>query len=54
MPLTQIARTDGETTPAGTSYEQTHPAIVAWTQSSAAERGTNELTLRDLQHMLES
>ncbi|MFD5000056.1 hypothetical protein [Streptomyces buecherae] len=52
--LTQIARNDGGTTPAGTSYEQAHPAIVAWTQSSAAERGTNELTLRDLQDMLES
>ncbi|SCF67286.1 hypothetical protein [Streptomyces sp. Ncost-T10-10d] len=52
--LTQIARNDGGTTPAGTPYEQAHPALVVWTQSGAAERGTNELTLRDLQDMLES
>ncbi|MEV7864267.1 hypothetical protein [Streptomyces hirsutus] len=41
-------------TPAGTPYEDAHPAIVAWTQSTAADRGTNELTLSDLQAMLES
>jgi hypothetical protein len=50
--LTQIARNDGGITPAGTPYEDAHPAIVAWT--SAADRRTNELTLRDLQAMLES
>ncbi|MFE2187918.1 hypothetical protein [Streptomyces sp. NPDC059455] len=27
------------------------PAILAWTESSAADRGTNELTLRDLKAM---
>lgn len=52
--LTQIARNNGGTTPAGTPYEDAHPAIVAWTQSSAADRGTNELSLSDLQAMLES
>ncbi|MFD0229304.1 hypothetical protein ACWGPD_25255 [Streptomyces hirsutus] len=52
--LTQIARNDGGATPAGTPYEDAHPAIVAWSQSTAADRGTNELTLSDLQAMLES
>ncbi|MFD4860654.1 hypothetical protein [Streptomyces atratus] len=52
--LTQIARNDGGTTPAGTPYEDAHPAIVAWAQSKAADRGTNELSLGDLQAMLES
>ncbi|MDH6493686.1 hypothetical protein M2157_009773 [Streptomyces sp. SAI-127] len=42
------------TVPAGTPYEDAHPAIVAWTQSPAVDRGTNELTLNDLQAMLES
>ncbi|MFL4910737.1 hypothetical protein ACJ6WF_48515 [Streptomyces sp. MMS24-I2-30] len=52
--LTRLAKNDGGTTPAGTPYEDAHPAIVAWTQSKAADRGTNELTLSDLQAMLES
>lgn len=52
--LTQIARNDGGTTPAGTRYEEAHPAILAWTQSKAAERGTNELSLGDLQAMMAS
>ncbi|MFJ2574728.1 hypothetical protein ACIOYT_30490 [Streptomyces halstedii] len=52
--LSQIARNDGGTTPAGTPYEDAHPAILAWTQSKAADRGTNELSLGDLQAMLES
>ncbi|WP_274036392.1 hypothetical protein [Streptomyces sp. MMBL 11-1] len=52
--LTQIARNDGRPTPAGTSYDDAHPAMVAWTQSSAAERRTNELTLGDLQAKIAS
>ncbi|MEU5108439.1 hypothetical protein AB0H07_40325 [Streptomyces sp. NPDC021354] len=52
--LTQVADTDGGNTTAGAPYEKAHPAIVAWTQSSAADRGTNELSLSDLQAMLES
>ncbi|MFB7918058.1 hypothetical protein [Streptomyces sp. NPDC056061] len=52
--LTQIARNGGGTTPAGTPYEDADPAIVAWTQSKVADRGTNELSLGDLQAMLES
>ncbi len=49
--LSQVATTNGENTAAGTPYEKAHPAILAWTQSSAAERGTNELTLHTLQAM---
>ncbi|MHB6904066.1 hypothetical protein [Streptomyces sp. CB02959] len=52
--LTQVADTDGQNTTAGASYEQAHPAIVAWTQSSAADRGTNELMLSDLKAMQQS
>ncbi|MFI1226248.1 MULTISPECIES: hypothetical protein [unclassified Streptomyces] len=52
--LTQIARNNGGPTPAGTAYEYAHPAIVAWTQSTADERGTNELSLNDLQSMMAS
>ncbi|OIJ95443.1 hypothetical protein [Streptomyces colonosanans] len=52
--LTQVADTDGQNTAAGPRYEKAHPAIVAWTQSSAADRGTNELTLSDLKAMLQS
>ncbi|MCX5207625.1 hypothetical protein OG897_40250 [Streptomyces sp. NBC_00237] len=52
--LTQIARNDGGTTPAGVPYEDAHPAILAWTQSKAADRGTNELSLSDLQAMMQS
>lgn len=52
--LTQVARNDGGTTPAGVPYEDAHPAILAWTQSKAADRGTNELSLGDLQAMMES
>ncbi|MGX1762066.1 hypothetical protein ACWIG5_35035 [Streptomyces lydicus] len=52
--LTQIAKNDGGTTAVGVPYEDAHPAIVAWTQSPAADRGTNELSLSDLQAMLES
>ncbi|MFF0142365.1 hypothetical protein ACFYRN_38740 [Streptomyces sp. NPDC005227] len=52
--LTQLARSDGTTTAAGASYEVAYPTIREWTQSKAAERGKNELTLRDLQAMLES
>ncbi|WP_254404503.1 hypothetical protein [Streptomyces anulatus] len=52
--LTQIARNEGGPTPAGTRYEDAHPAIVAWTQSTAAERGTNELSLSDLRSMMAS
>ncbi|WP_435059720.1 hypothetical protein [Streptomyces sp. bgisy060] len=49
--LTQLADTDGQNTVAGASYEEAHPAILAWTQSSAADRGTNELSLADLKAM---
>ncbi|MFC9751239.1 hypothetical protein [Streptomyces niveus] len=49
--LTQVADTDGENTAAGASYEAAHPALVAWTQSSAADRGTNELTVQDIKAM---
>jgi hypothetical protein len=49
--LTQVADTDGKNTAAGAQYEHAHPAILAWTQSSAADRGTNELTLHDLKAM---
>ncbi|MCZ0983795.1 hypothetical protein O1L60_44320 [Streptomyces diastatochromogenes] len=49
--LTQLAETDGQNTVAGASYEEAHPAILAWTQSSAADRGTNELSLADLKAM---
>ncbi|WP_018555006.1 MULTISPECIES: hypothetical protein [unclassified Streptomyces] len=54
--LTQLAETDGQNTAIATSYspEDAHPAIVKWTQSSAAVRGTNELSLGDLKAMLES
>lgn len=52
--LTQVARSDGTTTAAGVPYERAHPAIRDWTQSKAAERGTNELSLSDLRAMLES
>lgn len=52
--LTQVATTDGQHTSAGAQYEDAHPAILAWTQSKAADRGTNELSLGDLQAMLES
>ncbi|GAA3135623.1 hypothetical protein [Streptomyces echinatus] len=52
--LTQVATTDGQHTTAGTQYEDAHPAIVAWTQSKAADRGTNELSLSDLQAMMAS
>ncbi|WP_251021892.1 hypothetical protein [Streptomyces sp. ISL-98] len=46
-----MADTDGENTAAGTPYEKAHPAILAWTQSRAADRGKSELTLHDLQTM---
>lgn len=49
--LTQVAATNGQNTAAGTPYEQAHPALLAWTQSSAADRGTDELTLHDLKRM---
>ncbi|MFG3429422.1 hypothetical protein [Streptomyces californicus] len=52
--LTRIAENDGRPTPAGAPYEDAHPALVAWTKGSAAERGTNELTLHDLQAMITS
>ncbi|GHB29756.1 hypothetical protein [Streptomyces chryseus] len=52
--LTQVARTDGRSTAAGPAHEKAHPAILAWTQSSAADRGTSELTLSDLKAMLQS
>ncbi|MGA4844697.1 hypothetical protein [Streptomyces sp. G45] len=52
--LSQIAATDGENTVAGTPYEKAAPGILAWTESPAAERGTNELTLRDLKAMQRS
>ncbi|MEU0009571.1 hypothetical protein ABZ079_36545 [Streptomyces sp. NPDC006314] len=35
-------------------YEDAHPAILAWTQSKAADRGMNELSLSDLQAMMAS
>ncbi|MGW7620812.1 hypothetical protein ACWGLG_34245 [Streptomyces antimycoticus] len=35
-------------------YTEAHPAILAWTESSAADRGRNELTLRDLKAMQQS
>jgi hypothetical protein len=41
--LTQVVGTDGRNTAAGASYEQAHPAILAWTQNSALDRGANEL-----------
>ncbi|MFJ6054623.1 hypothetical protein [Streptomyces sp. NPDC092307] len=50
--LTQLADSDGQNTATGASYEQAHPAILAWTQSGAADRGTNELSLNDLQAMM--
>jgi hypothetical protein len=49
--LTQVADTDGRNTAACASYEQAHSAILAWTRSSAADRGANELTLHDLKTM---
>ncbi|MES9558732.1 MULTISPECIES: hypothetical protein [unclassified Streptomyces] len=52
--LTQVATTDGQHTTAGAQYEDAHPAIVAWTQSKAADRGTNELSLSDLKAMMQS
>ncbi|MFF4753340.1 hypothetical protein ACWD5R_32760 [Streptomyces sp. NPDC002514] len=52
--LTQVAATDGQNTAAGTPYEKARPAILAWTQSSAADRGANKLTLRDLKAMQQS
>ena len=50
--LTQLAETDGTDTAAGTPYDRAHPAILDWAQSKAADRGTNELTLRDLKAMI--
>jgi len=41
--LTQVVGTDGRNTAAGATYEQAHPAILARTQNSAADRGANEL-----------
>ncbi|WP_245873871.1 hypothetical protein [Streptomyces phaeoluteigriseus] len=52
--LTQVATTDGQRTAAGAHYEDAHPAILAWTQSKAPDRGTNELSLSDLQAMMAS
>ncbi|MEQ6028297.1 hypothetical protein SOM70_37745 [Streptomyces salinarius] len=52
--LTQVATSDGQHTTAGAQYEDAHPAILAWTQSKAADRGTNELSLSDLQAMMAS
>ncbi|MFI5774707.1 hypothetical protein ACIA74_40870 [Streptomyces sp. NPDC051658] len=52
--LTQVVTTDGQHTTAGAPYEDAHPAIVAWTQSKAADRGTNELSLSDLKAMVQS
>ncbi|MGW1902246.1 hypothetical protein ACWCQB_33790 [Streptomyces hirsutus] len=49
--LTQVADSDGQNTAAGTPHEAAHPALVAWTQSSAADRGTNELTVQDIKAM---
>ncbi|MGP4004415.1 hypothetical protein [Streptomyces sp. 8N706] len=49
--LSQVAATNGEETAAGVPYEQAQPAILAWTQSSAADRGTSELTVHDLRAM---
>ncbi|MEU8465125.1 hypothetical protein [Streptomyces sp. NPDC029003] len=46
--LTQLADSDGQNTAAGASYEEAHPAIRAWTQGGAVERGTNELSLGGL------
>ncbi|WP_413804205.1 hypothetical protein [Streptomyces sp. OE57] len=48
------ADSDGQNTAAGAPYERAHPAILAWTESSAADRGRNELTLRDLKAMQRS
>ncbi|MER8225402.1 hypothetical protein ABTZ58_33585 [Streptomyces sp. NPDC094143] len=50
--LTQVAATDGQNTAAGTDHTEAHPDFVAWTQSSAADRGTNTLTLSDLNERL--
>ncbi|MEY9839469.1 hypothetical protein [Streptacidiphilus sp. EB103A] len=50
--LTQVADTDGKDTTVGTPYHRAHPAILEWTESEAADRGTNELTLRDLKAMM--
>ncbi|MEV5903584.1 hypothetical protein [Streptomyces sp. NPDC052127] len=52
--LTQVATTDGHHTTVGAPYEDAHPAILAWTQSKTADRGTNELSLSDLQAMMAS
>jgi hypothetical protein len=52
--LTQVAASDGQNTAAGTDYDVAHPAILAWTQSQAADRGVNELTLHDLKAMQQS
>jgi hypothetical protein len=49
--LSQVARTDGQDTAAGAPYGEASATILAWTQSSAAKRGTNELTLHDLKAM---
>ncbi|MFF8791057.1 hypothetical protein [Streptomyces sp. NPDC015125] len=53
-PERQLAETDGQNAAAGAPYDQAHPAIATWTQSSAADRGTNELTLDDLKAMQQS
>ncbi|WP_331720655.1 hypothetical protein OG543_30070 (plasmid) [Streptomyces sp. NBC_01178] len=52
--LTQVAMTDGRSTAAGPLHEKAHPAILAWTTSSATDRGTSELTLSELKAMLQS
>ncbi|MGW7099675.1 hypothetical protein [Streptomyces sp. NPDC054838] len=52
--LTQLADSDGQSTAADAAYEKAHPAILACTQSGAAERGTNELSLGDLKAMQRS
>ncbi|MFE5595998.1 hypothetical protein [Streptomyces sp. NPDC056549] len=52
--LSQVAATDGQVTAAGAPYARAHPAILAWTQSSAVEQGARELTLIDLKEMRRS
>ncbi|MEV5567917.1 hypothetical protein AB0L54_34440 [Streptomyces sp. NPDC052196] len=54
--LTQLAETDGQNTAVAASYarEDAHPAILNWTQSSATDRNTNELSLSDLKAMVQS
>ncbi|EFK98000.1 predicted protein [Streptomyces sp. SPB78] len=52
--LTKVATTDEQHTTGGAQYDDAHPAIIAWTQNKAADRGTNELSLSDLEAMMQS